>query len=237
VREEPDEPFHLYNLGIALDRLGLQQEAETALRRSIELAPRHALWTAPAFASLAHAVAGQGRSDEAVKLCKAATKRDPEWAQGWCRLGAALVDAGRQKAALRAYTRALDCVSETWRAGGDHDDTVWQGRAGMGKIHLAREEYREAAACLDGAVTLNPGNAEMRVLLARAYEALGRSGDARRHLEEALAVGRSGAGAYVEVADFFTRKAEATLVRGLADNAESRMLLEQLERLRSAQTT
>ena len=107
----------------------------------------------------------------------------------------------------------------------------------MGKIHLSHDQYREAAECLGGAVALNPRNAELHVLLARAYEAVGRSGDARRHLERATMVARAGPEAYVAMGDFFTRKAEEALLRGLADNAESRMLLERVERLRAARAT
>jgi tetratricopeptide (TPR) repeat protein len=147
-------------------------------------------------------------------------------------LGAALVDAGRPKPALGAYRRALNCAGDTWPAG--PDDTAWQVRAAMGRIHLACEEYTEAAECLSGAVALNPGSAQLRVWLARAYEAVGRSGEARRQLERAMTVARARPEAYLAFGDFFTRKAEEALLRGLADNAESRVLLERVERLRAA---
>jgi Flp pilus assembly protein TadD len=174
-----------------------------------------------------------------VKLCKTATKRAPEWARGWSMLGAALVEAGRLPAALNAYTRALDCTRDSLPGSGtgDPDDTAWQVRAGMGKIHLALEEYEEAAACLTDAVSRNPGDAELRVWLARAQEALGRSGDARHQLERAIAVSHGGPEAFIGLSDFFTSKAEAALIRGLADNSESRALLERIERLRAARAT
>jgi glycosyltransferase involved in cell wall biosynthesis/tetratricopeptide (TPR) repeat protein len=234
VREEPHEPFHQYNLGIALERLAMHGEAETALRRAIELAPRGAMWGPSAYVSLSRVVGAQGRTTEAVALCRAATKRTPDWAYGWCVLGAALVDAGRTKAALRAYTRALNCAGDRSPAAGGPDDAAWQVRAGMGKIHLVRGENEEAAQCLRGAVALNPRNVELRLWLAQAYEAVGRPADARHHLEHATNVARAGPEAYVALSDFFTRTAEAALLRGLADDPESRVLLEQIERLRSA---
>ena len=237
VREAPQEPFHHYNLGVALHHLGLSVEAEKALRHAVELAPGRAIWRASAYAWLSRAVAAQGRTADAVKLCKAATKRAPDWARGWCMLGEALVDAGRPDAALRAYTRALECSGEMMLPGDAPDDTAWQVRGGMAKIHLAREEYAAAADCLTGAVALNPNDAELHALLARAYEATGRSVDARRHLERAVTVARGGAGAYIAMGDFLTKKAEEALLRGLVDNAESRVLLERIERLRAARTT
>jgi tetratricopeptide (TPR) repeat protein len=234
VREAPDEPFHRYNLGVALDRLGLHDEAETALRRAIKHAPQHAMWHASALASLSGVVAAQGRKADAVKFAKAATKSAPSWAHGWCTLGTALVDADRWKPALRAYQRALDCAEETWLATSEPDDTAWQVRAGLGKIHLAREEYWEATECLGMAVALRPGDPQLRLLLARANEAVGRSTEALYHLERATMLARPGSDAYVAVGDFFTRKAEDALLRGLANNAESRALLERIERLRAA---
>jgi glycosyltransferase involved in cell wall biosynthesis/Flp pilus assembly protein TadD len=234
LREAPHEPFHHYNLGVALHHLGLHDEAETALRRAIALAPRRASWVASAHLSLSRAVAAQGRTAEAVKLCKAATKLAPSWAQGWCMLGAAQVDAGRPKAALRAYSHALNCDGDTWLTSDVPDDTGWRVRAGMAKIHLAANQYGEAADCLVGAVALNPTNAELHALLAHTYEAVGRSGDARRHLESAVMVARAGPEAYLAFGDFFTKKAEEALLRGLVDNAESRLLLERIERLRAA---
>jgi glycosyltransferase involved in cell wall biosynthesis/GT2 family glycosyltransferase/Flp pilus assembly protein TadD len=234
VREEPREPFHRYNLGIALHHLGLNDEAETALRRAIALASPRAIWGASARLSLSRAVAAQGRTAEAVKLSKAATKLAPGWAQGWCMLGAAQADAGHPKAALRAYTRALNCDGDTWLTSDAPDDTAWRVRAGMAKIHLATNQYAEAAECLVGALAQNPTNAELHALLAHTYEAVGRSGDARRHLESAVMVARAGPGAYLAFGDFFTKKAEEALLRGLVDNAESRLLLERIERLRAA---
>jgi glycosyltransferase involved in cell wall biosynthesis/GT2 family glycosyltransferase/cytochrome c-type biogenesis protein CcmH/NrfG len=233
AREEPGEPFHLYNLGVALQRLGLNVEAEKALRTAIKRAPRRVIWGPSAYATLSRAVAAQGQPDAAVKLCKTATKLAPQWAQGWCMLGEALVDASRPMAALRAYAVGLECGAETMLPGDAPDDTAWQIRGAMAKIHLAREEYGEAADCLTGAVALNPTNAELHVLLARAYESARRSGDARRQLDHAVTATRAGADAYLALSDFFTKKAEEALLRGLVDNRESHVLLERIEQLRA----
>jgi tetratricopeptide (TPR) repeat protein len=234
VREEPDEPFHLYNLGVALDRIGLREEAEDALRRALDAAPPRALWGATAHAALARAVGAQGRKDEAVRLSRAAAKWDAEWAHGWALLGTTLVDAGRPRAAMKAYKRALDLVDETRLTANDPDDIAWQVRAGMARIHIAREEYGEAMAALRTAVTLSPGNAELRVLLARVHAALGETAPARRQLELAMATTRGGPDAFISISDFFTQRAEEALLRGLADHPESGALLERIERLRSS---
>ncbi len=233
VREAPREPFHRYNLGAALRHLGLHTEAEASLRRAIKRSANQT-WVPDAHIALARTVAAQGRSAEAVKLCKAATKLAPKWPQAWCALGEALVDDGRLEPALRAYSRALKRGGKTWLPSGIPDDTGWQIRAAMGRIHLMRNEHQQAADCLAGGIALNPGNAELHLLIARAYEELGRTTDVGRHLERAAAIPHGGPAAFAAAGDFFTKRAEDALLRGVIENAESRMLLERIERLRVA---
>jgi Flp pilus assembly protein TadD len=234
VRESPEEPFHLYNLGLALNRLGVYVEAESALRRAIKLSARRAIWRAPAFTALARTVAAQGRGVEATKLCRVATELAPEWPGAWCMLGEALSDVGRSDEALDAYRRALDCGDEAMRPGDASGDTAWQVRAGLARIHLAREEYAAAADCLSVATSINPMNGELYSMLARAADGAGRPGEVRRQLERAVMATRAGADAYLSLGDFFTKKAEEALLRGLVDNAENPLLRERIERLREA---
>jgi glycosyltransferase involved in cell wall biosynthesis/tetratricopeptide (TPR) repeat protein len=233
VREAPREPFHQYNLGAALRHLGLHTEAESALRRAIKRSASQ-IWVPDAYIALARTVAAQGRSAEAVKLCRAATKLAPKWPQAWCALGEALVDDGRLEPALRAYGRALDRGGKMWLPSGIPDDTGWQIRTAMGRIHLMRNEYEQAADCLAGGIALNPRSTELHLLIARAYEELGRQTDVGRHLERAAAIPHGGPAAFAAAGDFFTKKAEDALLRGVIENAESRMLLERIERLRVA---
>jgi tetratricopeptide (TPR) repeat protein len=237
VREAPHEPFHRYNLGVALHHLGLNAEAEKTLRRALKRAPRRAVWAPSAYASLARAVAAQGRASEAAELAATATELAPDWAAGWCMLGDARAAAGRPDDALQAYERALDCGEQSMLPGAAPNDTTWEVRRGIARIHFAREDYVSAADCLTHAVALNPSSPELRVMLAQAYEGAGHSGEARRHLELAVAGAPGGADAYLAFGDFFARKAEEALLRGLVDNAESRALLEQIERLREARGT
>jgi glycosyltransferase involved in cell wall biosynthesis/GT2 family glycosyltransferase/tetratricopeptide (TPR) repeat protein len=232
MREAPDEPFHRYNLGVALHQLGLHAEAEKRLRRAIKRAPRRALWAPSAYASLARAVAAQGRALEAAKPAEIATELAPDWAAGWCMLGDVWAAAGRQDQALQAYERALDCGEQSLLPGAAPDDTVWQVRRGIARIHFAREEYADAADCLAPAVALHPSSPELRVMLAQAYEGAGLSAEARRQFELAVSGARGGADTYLAFGDFFAKKAEEALLRGLVDNAESPPLLRQIERLR-----
>jgi tetratricopeptide (TPR) repeat protein len=237
AREAPREPFHRYNLGVALRHLGLHGEAEEALRLAIKRAPADAIWAPDAYVTLSKAVGGQGRSAEAVTICEDATRLAPKWPGAWCALGAALIDDGRLEPALRAYTVALQSSEKMWRQSDAPDDTRWQIRTALGRIHLKRNEYERAAECLADGIALNSDNAELHLLIARAYEELGRPTDVGRHLDRATASPHGGAAAFVAAGDFFTKKAEDALLRGVIENPESRMLLERIERLRVARVS
>ncbi len=52
-----------------------------------------------------------------------------------------------------------------------------------------------------------------------------------------MAVTHGGPDAYIGFSDFFTTKAEAARSRGLADNAERRVLLARIERIRAARAS
>jgi len=235
VREEPDEPFHLFNLGVALGHLGLYEEAEMTLKRAIKGAPEKPSWSAVAYSALSRAAAAQGKTSRAVRLATKATTRAPDWAPGWCGLGDALMRAGRLEEAGGAYAVALGRSPETSVQEGAPGDVEWLASAGLARIHLARGEYAEAAAWLLSAVEMSPANAELRVRLAEAYDRLGQGGHARGQLDAALAAPDAGPEAHAAFSDFFARRAEHALLRGLADHPENGALLERLEALRAAE--
>jgi tetratricopeptide (TPR) repeat protein len=145
--------------------------------------------------------------------------------------------AGRPEKALEAYARALACGEGTLLPGSVPDDTSWEVRRGIARIHYERGEHTAAAECLTHAVALNPSSPELRVMLARALESAGRPREAREQLERAVAGGHGGAEAYLAFGDFFARRAEEALLRGLVDNSESAPLLRRIERLREARAT
>ncbi len=72
------------------------------------------------------------------------------------------------------------------------------------------------------------------MLLAQAYDLFGSTTDARRQLEIAISQ-RAGSEAYVRFGEYFNAMAERALLRGLADNPESRVLRERIEALRASQ--
>jgi hypothetical protein len=149
-------------------------------------------------------------------------------------LGAALLGDGRPKPALRAFAHALRPSARTWLVSDLPDDTAWRVRVAMARIHLDLGENQQAADCLARASALRFGHAELELLLARALDALGRPIDAGRHIERATTIPHGGPAAFASFGDFFTKKAEDALLRGLVENPESRELIARIERLRAA---
>ena len=92
------------NFGATLNALGRFEEAETHLRRAIELAPKK--WSM-AHASLVAALFGQERYGEAFNIARIGVIERPESADAHNDLGAILAKMGRYDEAMQRFDRAL----------------------------------------------------------------------------------------------------------------------------------
>lgn len=102
VATDPSYALAWSNLGVALAQRG-DGGAERAFRKAAEgEAPAEVLW------NLALHLGRQGRWVEAVEACRAALDEDDEVAEGWTRLGGALLQAGETGAAREALLRAVE---------------------------------------------------------------------------------------------------------------------------------
>jgi cytochrome c-type biogenesis protein CcmH/NrfG len=90
-------------LGVALSQEGRFEEAETALRRAVDLAPDFAF----AWNNLGSLLTETGRAGEAVDTFRHALKLDPGEPQALFNLGNALAAAGDQTEAAGAYRAVL----------------------------------------------------------------------------------------------------------------------------------
>ena len=103
VEQHPDDPTALSNLGaaLALDKLKRYDEAETHLRRAIELNPGYTLHF------LAALRAEQQRYDEMLEFLQWLIDIDPDDPEAHLNMGLALSHLGRSDEALRSFDRAL----------------------------------------------------------------------------------------------------------------------------------
>ncbi len=103
VRLRPDDPGVHSNLGVALHRAGLRDEAGAAFFRAIELQPGHA----EAHTNLGNLGNDLGRPDLAIAALGRAIELQSGRAEPYNNLGNAFKEQGRLDEALAAYRRAV----------------------------------------------------------------------------------------------------------------------------------
>jgi tetratricopeptide (TPR) repeat protein len=109
---EPGDPEHGLQLGLALNSLGRQAEAEAAFRASLARLPS----SSAAWAGLGLCLAQQGRLPEALQCLRQALALDPRDLASWGNLGKALYLSGQVDEALRAYGQGLS-LDPAWPEG------------------------------------------------------------------------------------------------------------------------
>ena len=237
MREAPDEPFHRYNLGVALQLLWLNPEAEKTLRRAIKTgaAPRHLGAVGLRRAGACRRRSGAG--SEARHWPRPRCELAPDWAAGWCALGEAWAAAGRHDDALQAYAARAGlrgAIAAPRRRAGRH------GVAGAQRHRqdpLRARGLRGGSGLLAHAVAFHPSAPELRVMLAQAYEGTGNSGGlgtsssspSRRRPAVPAHTSRSGTSS--------PTRPRRHCCAASSTIGESRPLLRQIERLREARGT
>ncbi len=171
----------------------------------------------------------RGRDEDAVRVFNALTQFEPDDAQHWENLGAALRPTKRYDAALAAYDRA-------WQLGGPTPGLLYN----IGVLHMDRCDYESAYRVLREAEALAPLDAGIRCALAQSSYDLGRPEEALAILETwqkltGLTPELTGQIAYLLVTTGDPRRAEPAIAR-LAGNPHrgaraSLALVRVLERL------
>ena len=167
----PGDAEPLNELALTLLAAGRLPEAESALRKSLELEPE----SRRALANLGALAQYRGRLGQAIEFAHRYLELEPGDLEVRCNLATALVDAGRGEEARAACDDALA------RAPG-HPFVL----ATQGAVLVALEDHAQALPVLELATGRNPGNDLALINLAHAQHGLGRAADARRTLERAL---------------------------------------------------
>ena len=238
VREAPNEPFHLYNLGVALTHLGLNGEAEATVRRGIDLAPQDAIWAPSAYlAALARARAPgtHGRGPCALPRPRPSWRLTGRtggacWARRWStpaswRRRFAPTNA-RWSAATRNGCRRTPLMSRRRRSAPGWERSI-----------CCASNTRKPPSASPGPSRLTP---RTRSCTCSSPAPTRRCDGRQTPGVTSIALPRSRAGDPLGLPRWATssrRKAEDALLRGLAENAESQLLRERIERLRTARAT
>jgi len=171
VAKFPNDALEHYNLGIALSKVGLVQQATREFEQTLRLDPS----LAGARNNLGIALEHEGRLPEAIEQYQQAIQTAPTFADAQYNLGGALIRQGRVEEAITHFEQAVRLKP---------DDAVARYNLGIALVRVGR--LPEAVRQYEEAVRLKPDDAEAHNNLGSALARLGRLQEAIRHWEEAL---------------------------------------------------
>lgn len=163
-----------FELALALERSGHDDEAEAEYAAATKLAPTlFPAWYDAAMLHLEHGEAAEAESalETAVPLASAGPRR----AKALTWLGVARRRQGKFKEALDAYEKAIL-----------YKPNATDARLGRGRVLLESGDAEGAAAAAQDVLTLDPENSSAHFLLGLIAAHAGRNDDARREYAEAV---------------------------------------------------
>jgi tetratricopeptide (TPR) repeat protein len=194
-----------YNLGVALDQEGREDEASAHFQKALEIKPDYA----EAYYGLGMALDRRGRLNEAIAEYQKALEIKPDLAEAHNNLGVALRKNGRVDEAITQYQIALQinpCHAEAqFNLGnalgqkGRLDDAIIHyqealqirpdyadAQFNLGNVLMQKGQADEAITHLQKALEINPNNARIHLNLGLCFYRLGRMDDALSQYQTAL---------------------------------------------------
>jgi serine/threonine-protein kinase len=217
----PESPGAFLNLGVALSRKGLHDEAEACDRKALALNPNYT----SAHVNLAGSLYTRGKHDEAIVHCKKALALAPNDPQALCNLGASLNGKGERDAAIAALRKAIKLSPDyglpychlgvVLSKKGLHDEAIACYRKGirlfpvnapahtnLGLELHSQGQLAEAIASFRKAIEIDPRNATAHGALGRALKARGRHDEALASFKKAIELDPKLAAAHANLGAF-----------------------------------
>jgi tetratricopeptide (TPR) repeat protein len=119
LQDDPEQPFHLYNLGVTYCQLGQIQQAAEAFSGSLRLTELLAPYRPTLVRDYGKVLVGLERYDEAHALLAVERHRYPSYADLHLLYGETLEQQGLEERAYQSYARATDC-----REGLDNNERI-----------------------------------------------------------------------------------------------------------------
>ena len=135
LREQPDHPFTLFNLGMTYADGERFEEAEQFLQRSINRSSPDESHLRKAYALLVYAIMRQGRNDEALTVCRRGQALFPNDVELLFREGVILHELGRFAEAARAYEIVLSEKEERHFTSVDRGLTGFKARQNLAVVY------------------------------------------------------------------------------------------------------
>lgn len=189
--EEPDEPYHQFNLGLEYYSNGRFAEAVEPLQRAVALCRNPSQNYLPnAYTMLVVSLSRVGRSSEVPTMIAEAEQRlRTLTADFYCNAGEALRIAGQLDEALSYFQRAIDIGEVRVAAPFDPGAHTWLPRSGMGMIYDQRGQLELALAFYEKTLSYVPQHPAINGRLAAVAARLGYPERALHHVGRVLKLG------------------------------------------------
>lgn len=182
----PTNPWGPYMAGISAWRAGDHTRAESALKRTVEMDPKHI----KGQLNLARVLLEENKASDALDFATKVVELNPELGEGWRVLGNVRAELRMTDAAVEAYRRAILV---------DHRDAWTMNNLGI--LMINEGKYADALGPLARATELQPNVAVFQNNLGVALERSGHFGQSVEAFRAAL------------VADSMYAKARVSLER------------------------
>lgn len=168
--KDPSDAEAWFMLGAISGQMGLLDEAERCLRRTLTLHP-----SAEAHDNLGLVLQAMGKFDEAIGHHRQALQMKPRQARPYFNLG----NACRQ---MNDFIGA----AENFRLASQYQPGFFEALANLGAALVKLRQFEEALPSLEEAACLNPSNPEIHRTLGNVYQQLGRSSQAAQSLSHVV---------------------------------------------------
>lgn len=171
IKEEPDSPFHYFNLALTLRVTHRDEEALEAFKKAVELAEK--LEHMPTYMSanysyMASIYISMDNYTEAEELCKNAPEMCHSNPDFWVNYGTIYNGLGQYDKAIEMFKKAMAMRSKPFTSlVADRASTTWKPYAGIGNSYLLNKDLDMASFYFRRALKENPKNRDIQLGLAR----------------------------------------------------------------------
>ncbi len=158
VSKQPTNVRALINLGLAKWRAGTQEEAESLLRRALELEPAHA----DACYNLGTFLGQTDRPREALEMLKSAIQARPDYAAAYANIGVILAGQNLWDEAIRNFEECLK-----------HDPGHIPANLNLAMIRRKQGDLAGAKRHIQKVLHIDPGQPQARSLAAKIDAEIG----------------------------------------------------------------
>jgi tetratricopeptide (TPR) repeat protein len=168
LKEEPDNPFHHFNMGVSLRVADRVAEAIPYFRKTIDLCGKLGItpmYLASSYNYLVASLVASDRVKEALELalsCEVFCQDQPDY---WLNRGIANDKLADYPAAIAAFTRCLDLRNSSAPILADRGAMTWKPYAGIGSAHMKLGDFEKGERYMRMAIKENPKNMELRRVL------------------------------------------------------------------------